>query len=209
MKKTRFVAAGLLSAAMAVVPVVGAFAAKSTDTHTDTLSIQLNPTCTIDDDATHPGASGQVGSWGSGATANTLSAVIAADTQVTLGSTTLNLVCNDTSGWSLTVQANDLVGGTNPAEKFVNGTIPGAFTDGASGVYSFTANIGTDTDMTITDGGANSGVTSNTATGAGKTVTYTYTAKANSKTMSAQTYTGTVVYTLSSNADVAAVGGGA
>lgn len=203
--KKKLIAAGAASLAVATMPFAGVFAVKSTDQVTDTLTLNLQPTCTMTVSSAAATGSDAAGATVTNPTAksSTYTATIAADVAYTLGTSTFTVICNDTTGWGVTVTANDLVGQTSghTTEKFVNGSIPATSADSTPGAYSYTTAPVDAQSGVITDSGLNKGITAGSETGDGVQFTSTYRVRANSKTQTAQQYTGTVVYNLSSNAD--------
>ena len=197
MKKS-IVAAGVSAVALAAMPAVGVFA--DTTSQVDTLSVQLQTTCTIDS-ATHaPGTASQATSW----SGNTLTATaVAGAAYNNIGTTTFKVICNNAKGWNITTDGASvsLVGQTTTDESIPNGTVTAntdawSFTpsqDGA-GLTLGAANASPVATYGLTEAAAES--KDSAATGnAGKTFVVTY-GVSTSNAISAQTYEGSITYTL-------------
>ena len=183
MKKTLI--AGAASVALAAMPVVGVFA----DSLTDTLSIEIQDNCALTYRSTaHTDGTGE---W----EGNILSAELSAgSSDIALGSSAFNVICNNQAGWHVTAVASPLTAQTTSTNRAI--TNASANTD--SSVYHFTPAKVDTTDNTYTVGSADAGnmVTMSAATdtsGKDFNVSYTVTIGA---TQAADTYQGTVEYTL-------------
>ncbi len=176
---------GAASLAVAAMPVVGVFAADTT-TQTDTLSVTIDQACTISS-ATHTDGSG---TWSSTSGDATLSAtMIAGNYNTAFGQTSLNIFCNDTDGWTVSVVTPDLASGSDTI-PFSGTAITGATTSG----YSLTAS-GTGANGVLAKSGDTIATNSSETKNAGDTFTVTY-GIAVADGQAAGTYTGNVVYTL-------------
>ena len=101
----KVIAAGLVSVAVAVLPVASSFAATSV---TDVLSITVDDSCSIS--ASSRSNTGGDGTW----TGNTLSANrTVGSVSYNLGSTTFSVTCNDPDGYMVTVATQNLMSGSN------------------------------------------------------------------------------------------------
>ena len=148
MKKS-IIAAGASAVALAAMPVVGVFAAGATtgaSSYTDNLSITIETACTfarenyasggIDGNASHKNGSG---TWGTGASADTLSATVTNSSLTALGSSNFKVVCNNTAGYQVTVANSGLTSGGNSIPN--NNTYTNAIS-GWSPIYNGTKLVG-------------------------------------------------------------------
>jgi len=186
MKKSILAVAGLAAVAgVAAAPVAGVFATASV---TDTLSVTISSACTLGY-GTSAHTNGTTGTWGTGASINTLSRTLTnSDADTAIGTTNMTVSCNDNGGYEVTLDASALTGGTTSK------TIPYITTAAApaSGTSSWGVSTGS-TPTWILDEGV---VTSKTGAVSGDTFSVTYGA-ATSATQEADTYTGTAAYTVS------------
>ena len=206
MKKTLTI--GAASAALAVTPMLGAFATPQTDTIQDTLSAKITSACVFTRYG-QAGAASQVDTttgdaapaW-SGATtagaANTTTGIYSATfkpgNDVELGTSTFKGYCNDVGGFTVTVATPDLsTGGTNALTIPFAGTAPSATSGEGWTLTKSDASLITATGDTFIDG--TSGPTSS-STAITETATYKVYTKSDTK---AGTYTGDVIYTFTYN----------
>ena len=171
--------------ALAAMPVVGVFAADLTDT----LSIEVQDNCALTYRST--AHTDGTGAW----SGNTLSAELAAgSSDIALGSSAFNVICNNQAGWHVTAVASSLTAQTTASNRAI--TNASANADGS--VYHFTPAKVDTTDSTFTVGSADAGnlVTMSAATDtSGKDFNVSYTTTIGA-TQAADTYQGTVEYTL-------------
>ena len=114
--KKLLIAAGAASLALAAMPVVGVFAASDPANITDTFKITIADSCTW----TRSGANGS----GQGAATfndGVYSATLTAGATVpTFGTTTLNVKCNNGTGYTITPTITDLNGYKNSIDRTTN-----------------------------------------------------------------------------------------
>lgn len=167
--------------------------------HTDTLQLRLAASCSIAASGiSHPATGDPTGTWGSGASANTLGADVAnGATYANLGKTQFQVVCTGAKAWNITV-ATTALSGTNGNEQ----TIPyGAASTYAIDSTSYWNLTSSDTDdevegtgeVTTTGGTVATGDHSTASTNT-DTFVVTYGAGI-SRSQAADTYTGTAAYT--------------
>lgn len=177
------------SVALAAMPVVSTFAVIG-DPLVDTLSIEVQDNCSLAYDST-TAHTGGVGTWST----NTLSASLAAGaSNQALGSSAFHVICNNQSGWHVTAVATSLGAKTDSDNRAI--TNASANTDGS--VYHYTPAKVDTTDTSFNVGSADAGnvATMSAATDtSGKDFTISYTATIGA-TQAADTYEGTVTYTL-------------
>ena len=186
--------AGAASAVLAAMPVVGVFATDITSI-TDTVQLTVEATCTFNTENS------------GNASATTYSATVANGAQASLsnGSAhTFNVFCNDNDGWKVTAGAPANLAGTGTNAHVITyqaSALPSTGTEGAwvatvsgTGVSAELSGITTASAVNYisTDGGIIATETSSTD---GSTFTVTYGAYVGTET-AADTYTGTVQYTL-------------
>ena len=184
--------AGAASVALAAMPVVSTFAVIG-DPLVDTLSIEVQDNCSLAYDSTTAHTNG-VGTWST----NTLSASLAAGaSNQALGSSSFHVICNNQSGWHVTAVPTALNPTNTPAPTPANRAIPNASANTDGSVYHYTPSKDAG-DTTFTVGGVDSGnvayMEAATDT-SGKDFTVSYTATIGA-TQAADTYEGTVTYTL-------------
>ena len=107
MKKS-IIAAGAASIALAAMPIVGVFA--DTSTVTDKFSVTLSTTCSLSEQSATPYATAQAHvTTGPTFTTDTYSLTMTAGKVAEVGTSTLHIVCNDTSnGYEVTGTFDDL-----------------------------------------------------------------------------------------------------
>lgn len=226
MKKS-IIAAGAASVALAAMPIVGAFAAT---TQTDTLEVTINSVCSfgftdsetphVIDVAVPSHTNGTAGAgpatWGSGATADKLSATMLNGTaNLDFGKTTLNVYCNNTDGYQITTNGTTsaplTVGPLTAATAGNTDNIPvnNALSASSTGWSYQVAAVGTTTGVVDAAHDATWATAANaadvivdaptsgtkTTTNAGDTFTITYGVGID-QTLSADTYSGSITYTL-------------
>lgn len=178
------------SVALAAMPVVSTFAVIG-DPLVDTLSIEVQDNCSLAYDSTTPHTN-DVGTWST----NTLSASLAAGaSNQALGSSAFHVICNNQSGWHVTAVATSLNTITQGSD---NRAITNKTANDDGSVYHYTpAKVDTtDTDFSVGAADAGNVATMNAATDtSGKDFTISYTATIGA-TQAADTYQGTVTYTL-------------
>ena len=198
MKKSLIAGAGLAAFGFAGLPFMGAFA--DVTSKTDTIDVILGTTCTINSYTHDTGtaaehSSSTATSWSS----DTLTAYAVAGAAYTnIGATNFNIVCNNKNGWNVSASASALTGQTTAAETIPVGTVA-ANTTG----WSYTPST-TDTDH-ITAGSANdtpvatsklkTGEASHATGNDGRSFKVQY-AVSTGNDVSAQTYEGSIAYTL-------------
>ena len=199
MKKTLF-AAGALTLAVAAMPVVGVFADPVADNSlVDTLRITNQVACNMTSEHT-AGTAATTPSWSSATGASTLTAsIVTGQAYNNIGSTTLTVICNDTSGWKVSATYGDLSGDHKADDKITNGTLG----TGAHYVATPTAVAGTSTGGSTgnTLGAANAAdvfTSTSAATGTGASFDMVYGVQVDTS-IEAQTYEGNVTYTLYHN----------
>ena len=201
MKKTLGVVA---AATLAAMPVMGVFAEDFRGPLTDTIDVSITDACVFARGATaHVDGDGTTarGTWGSEATADLLSGTLAAgEYDADYGSSNFNVVCNHKAGWKVTATATALKGKTTTTEEIPLGT-PSADVKG----WNYTSSS-SDSDATTAfvaeyfkahTAASNEVVAQSTVTTptAGRNFTVKY-AVAVDHQLSAQTYEGTIAYTL-------------
>lgn len=183
MKKS-IIAAGAASVALAAMPIVGVFADDVTS-QVDTLDVTITNTCTIAS-VTHAGT----GAW----TTNTLAKdVVAGELNNGIGTSTFNIKCNNQTGWTVTAAAQPLTGKITTTQNIPVGT-PAVNTPAWQYVSSTS-----DADVTAASTNTSPVASSAKTTGNdGKEFTMTYNVSTDTA-LSAQTYEGTITYTLAAN----------
>ena len=185
MKKTLIAGASVVALAGAIMPVAGVFAVQ------DTIKVTVNPSCSFDSATTASGAeysaSGEVGTDVSPKHSNT-----------NVHSFVVN--CNKTSGYTVSATATKLSGTSGNTDSF-------AYKSALDTTASWNAAITGSTGAAATqltpgqDGGASGTIITGTGPTAegGQSFTATYTAHIGDTT-TADTYTGTIEYTLTPGA---------
>ena len=200
MKKS-IIAAGAASVALAAMAVLGAFAATSSATVTDNLSVTLDTTCSLTETGAVQGTSGQTGvttgpTVSSATTAGaTYSITMSTGKVAELGTSTLHIVCNDTTnGYDVTGTFADLKLGGSSSATGVN-AIPytdSVVTDGTSGWNVF---LGSGTTPLTSAAAGNIYNAKTSKESADTTVNVTYKV-GSSTTNTPGEYTGTATYVL-------------
>lgn len=197
MKKS-IIAAGAASIALAAMPVVSTFAATDPVSVTDNLSVKINNTCSVSRTAAVGGTGDNAGTWTEGT--QLYSTEMAAGETAILGTSTIRVVCNDTTnGFYLTAGATGLTG--------TGGTIAysGAEVSTAANTWNIAVSEQTGISLesvtggyiTMTEGAAN--IYGSSSAKKTTAVDGTFKATYNVGTMStlpAGTYTGAATYTL-------------
>lgn len=204
MKKSILAVAGLAAVAGVVAPMGAAFADDFRGPLTDTIDVSITDSCVFARGATpHVNGDGTTarGTWGSDATADLLSGTLAAgEYDADYGSSNFNVICNHKAGWKVTAAATALTGKTTTTENIPLST-PAADTKG----WNYTSSS-SDSDATTAfvaeyfkahTAASNEVVAQSTVTTptAGRNFTVKY-AVAVDHQLSAQTYEGTIAYTL-------------
>ena len=180
--------AGAASVALAAMPVVGVFAADGNDTIKDTIEITIDSACSVTSTNTE----------------NTYAVSMTnSELKSNIGGTVMNVKCNDTAGWQLNAVGTgtgttvDLLDATGNGTDIASGTA----TSGATSNWAFKV-AGDSTVAAYQNFAAVPTVAAKVAEGSGATdmtsgtnVTATYQVWI-SATQQADTYTGSVTYTL-------------
>ena len=181
------VIAGVLVAAFATIPAVGAFA-----DFTDTINVTISPSCTLTRQAYSSGGvtnntshkNGTGGTWSTTAGTDTLSATMSnGTTQANLGSSQFKVVCNNQAGYKVTVATTSLSVASGTQTAIPNNTTYSASVSGWSPVSGSTK---------LVNGGT---VKTEAATTSGTTFEVSY-GIGISSTQAAGTYSGTATYSL-------------
>lgn len=147
------------SVALAAMPVVGVFAdptpSTQTTTQEDTIQITIDSVCSIGYDTDTSTASSPIevtgvahnpgsGSWGSGATADTLSSTMIPETDTqNLGTTTLGIYCNDEDGYTITTSGAAALSNANLSDNIpINGSFSASSTGWSYKVAAASGNRG-------------------------------------------------------------------
>lgn len=194
--KKMLIATGVASLAVAAMPVVGVFA--DVTGSTDTLEIKVNPTCSF-----------TTGNQGETTAAQTFTDTVLNGQKAAFkvgenakSTHKFNVVCNDNDGWKVTAAGNDLSGaaGNNHRITMVAGAVYAAGSGQAegqwSGALSGTGVISGGYIPLPTEGVAAPVIATESASTASSAFTVTYDAYVGTQT-AADTYTGTVTYSLS------------
>ena len=193
MKKSLKIAALGLAAFGAVAGGAGVFAETSGGPYTDTIDVTISDSCVFSRGATaHVDGDGDTarGTWSSDLLSGTLAA---GEIDADYGSSNFKVVCNHASGWKVTAAATALTGKTTDTENIPLGT-PTA--DIAAWNYTTTTE-----DSDVTAAGASSDASkivaqsTKTTPTAGRTFKVQYAVSVD-HVLSAQTYEGTIAYTL-------------
>ena len=189
MKKSILAVAGLAAVAGVVGPVAGAFAADGNLSTTDTVKVTIDSACSLT-------ATGNTNAYTVTMTNSSLKSDI--------GSTTINIKCNDASGWNLTAVGAGEATDKTEMKAGDDGTniVTGKATSGANSNWAF--KVTGDKAMTAYTSFAEipstaakvAGDNSETNMTNGTNLTTTYQVWI-SATQEADTYTGKVTYTLS------------
>ncbi len=197
MKKSLIAGASIAALGLAVVPFAGVFA-DDIRTMTDTIKVTVDPACAFSkaSDSDNPSA-------------HTYTQKLAANSDVTtVGTTKMVVVCNDATGYKVTVNSDDkapsaLVGPKKSESS--NEQIPfttSALSKGTAGwnaATTATSISGTPKTETVYLSAGATVLTSTTMTpAAGDTATIKYDV-ATSTNQAAGTYTGSITYTLAPN----------
>ena len=194
--------AGAASVALAAMPVVGVFAAPGTDnTLTDTLTITNRVSCNMT--STHTAgtaAESTTPQWSAAAGSAILTAEIVTGTEYSnIGSTTFNVVCNDTDGWKVSASYGVLTG-TDENDEITNGAL-NASTSKYTAVPTAVEGTATGESTGNTLGNANATdvfISDHAAVGTGASFKMVYGVRVNTD-VKAQSYTGNIAYTLYHN----------
>lgn len=183
----KLVAAGMVAVALAVVPVLGAFASEI-----DTVSVTVSASCTL---ARENYASGGVtnnqshkngadGAWSTTAGDNTLNTTRTNGTVTTsLGTSQFKVVCNNNAGYKVTVGTTSLSVSGGSQTPIPNNTTYSATVSGWSPIVETVKKVNNDT--VKTESTTTAGTIFEVGYGVGI-----------SATQAAGTYTGTATYTL-------------
>ncbi|MBR3132092.1 hypothetical protein IKG33_01625 [Candidatus Saccharibacteria bacterium] len=179
------IAIGLAAVALAAMPMLNVMAIG--ESFTDTIVITINDSCTFARHGTTPHTNGD-GTWGSGATADTLSATRSLSSlSNNLGKSTFIVGCNLATGYKVTVATTALVHGTTNSITIPNNT---TYSASASG-WSPKSTNGTGGTRYVN----NNTVNTNSTPVAANTSFDVYYGVGISATQAAGTYTGTATYT--------------
>lgn len=188
MKKTLIAGAGVAALAMAAVPFAGVFAEDGNDTIKDTIKVTIDSACSLTSTNTE-------NTYAVKMTNNELRSDI--------GSTTMNVKCNDTGGWKVNASGSgsgatvDVLDAAKDGTDIATGTATSGATsnwafkvagDGTIAAYQNFAAVPTAATK-IAEGNASTNMTT------GTNITTTYQVWI-SPTQQADTYTGQVTYTL-------------
>ena len=203
MKKTLI--AGAASVALAAMPVVGVFAEGQ---QVDTIKVGISESCTIALAAANGHTNGTdtvSGTWGVESAANTLTGSVAnGSASNNFGSTKLTISCNKSSGFNVAATATALTAATVTEPGTSNKvTIPlnASFSGSASGWAYKVENEGLSAGITNNTSSwsataSNASLVSGTAPINNGSFTVTYGVGVDT-TQPADTYTGTITYTIS------------
>ncbi|MBR3132093.1 hypothetical protein IKG33_01630 [Candidatus Saccharibacteria bacterium] len=177
------IAVGLAAVALAAVPMLNVMAIG--ESFTDTIVITINDTCVFARQSTaHTNGDG---TWGTGTTADTLSATRTNGTLTNnLGASNFTVSCNHPTGYKVTVATTSLVHGTTNSITIPNNK---TYTNSVSGWSPANAKTGTITKYVNGDTVKSSSSPVNSST------FVIYYGVGISTTQAAGTYTGTATYT--------------